>query len=102
MRPGMLLQVAKVRGELYRWMTHYHTEIRAESSPRHLECAKALCEELLEKMVRVQGYETQETRGLEIRIEQLSRMAEEYWRPAPELKKARPRLSLVPTGQEGT
>jgi hypothetical protein len=96
MRPGVLLQVAKVRGELTRWMLHYQTEIRAESCPRHLECAKALCLELLEKMVRVQGYETQETRLLELRIEMMARTAEEMWRPAPELKKAKPRLSLVP------
>lgn len=101
MRPGLLLQVAKVRGEINRWLTHWRTEIQAETCPRHLDCARVLCEELLAKMVRIQGYETLETRGYEDAIARLVDKQAGAWSPEP-LKKAKPRLSLVPPAQEGT
>jgi hypothetical protein len=96
MRPGMLLQVARVRSELDHWLRHWQTEIKAETVPRHLSCAETLCSELLSRMVRVQGYETQETRAYEAKIEMLARASADMWEPAIPKRSERPRLSLVP------
>lgn len=95
MRPGMLLQVARVRSELDHWLKHWQTEIKAESCPRHLECAEALSSALVEKLIRVQGHETLETRAYEEKIDRMGALSRAMWAPAPGVKRARPRLTIV-------
>ena len=94
-RASMLVQVARVRTELDHWLRHWQTEIKAESCPRHLECSEKLCVELLARMVRVQGYETLETRAYEEKIALLAHGSRVLWEPEPKAIKARPRLTLV-------
>ena len=94
-RASTLLQVARVRTELDHWLRHWQTEIKAETVPRHLSCAEALCAELLARLVRVQGYESLETRAYEERIALLAHGSRVLWEPELKPIKARPRLTLV-------
>jgi len=94
-RASTLIQVARVRSELDHWLRHWQTEIKAETVPRHLSCAETLCTELLSRLVRVQGYETTETRAYEEKIALLAHGSRVLWEPAPRAIKARPRLTLV-------
>lgn len=90
----MLLQVSRIRAELDHWLDHWQTEIKAETCPRHLDCARLVSQLLLEKMVRIQGYETQETRAYETRIELLDRAGKAMWEPPPN-RSERPSLRIV-------
>ena len=83
MRPGLLLQVERVRTELVDFLQRFEFEIAAESTPRHLKNVGTVCELLLEKMVRIQGHETVETRGYEEKIRLLIHAGKALWEVEP-------------------
>lgn len=97
-QPGMALQVARARANLVDYLQRFEFEIAAESTPRHLKNVRVACELLLEKLVRIQGHETLESRAFEEKIARMDKQAKALWEPAqPALVRARPRLSLVPS-----
>lgn len=97
-KPGNHLQVERVRGQLEDFLQRFEFEVAAESTPRHLHNVRAVCVLLCEKLVRLQGHETLETRAYEEKIETLTARGKALWEPAKPLAKGRPRLSLIPGG----
>ncbi len=100
-KPGNHLQVERVRQQLFEFISRFEMELDAESTPRHIDNVQAVCVLLLEKLVRLQGYETVQTRALEERIDRLAAKGQALWSAAPAapaVVKAKPRLSLIPGG----
>jgi hypothetical protein len=94
----MLLQVQRARAELTHFIGRWEFEVRARSSASHLDNVGTACGLLLEKMIRIQGHETEETRRYEIRLAALQLQSRRLWEPGPERRsvaKARARLRLV-------
>ncbi len=95
-RPGMLLQVARARQEFIHYLRRWEFEIVAKAKYGHLENVGTACKLLLEKLIRIQGHETLETREYEMKLAALTVRSERMWEPEqPGLRKARPSLRLV-------
>jgi len=97
-RPGMALQIHKARTEFLHYLARWEFEVRNRAKLGHLENVGKACELLLEKLVRIQGHETLETRGFEMQCTTLAIRSKRLWEPGPtprSVSKARPRLTLV-------
>lgn len=93
-QPGMLLQIRRARENVVDFLQRFEFEIAAESTPRHLKNVAVACELLLEKLIRIQGHETLETRGFENALADLVEKGRRLWEV--ERPSSPPRLSVVP------
>lgn len=94
-RPGHLLQVARARDEFIDFLRRWEFEVLAESTPRVLKLAGTAAALLLEKLIRIQGHETLETREYEMKLAALEIRSKRLWEPGPVPRSARGRLRLV-------
>ncbi len=97
-RPGMALQIHKAKSEFSHYLARWEFELRNGSKLGHLENVGMACKLLLEKLIRIQGHETLETRSFEMQLAALEIRSKRMWERGPELrsvKRARPRLTLV-------
>lgn len=93
-----LLQVSRARAEFLHFVGRWEYELRARSTASHLDNVGTACKLLLEKLIRIQGHETLETREFEMRLATLDIRSSRMWEPGPErrsVSKARARLRLV-------